>query len=1340
MKERDEKNPAKQAADEACEQACNTGEGMNSNIQEATTQLHDDAERPADRGTGLVIRTSPTRLPSNVAQNVIESQSGSGNANSQKSDDTSQPHSEESSQPGTAGSYQSEEDKLMVSESLPSRKMFTRINRNPSESGTSRSQIEQLKKSYSFVDVDTVNMDIGGVTIPTSTTTNIHHQLSLGAFLPQDNTQSDATFRESLVGCDTVNIVDEDDKSLSTSPSTSQVDLELSPSSTEKDKATNSRPTLVDRDEQSFHITDAPASSSHKKTPGKYRSSPTEDDLEKRDSDSNTDNDKNEDPSLKVKIRKPRRRSSIVQVRNLRQLVISRENMKKCLVKMRKKRQKLAQLQANSNIVNTLVEAGQSKSCEFIRENFGPFMVCSPVYDSDEEDAEEELRRTKSKILEESSNTPRLRKPSVIEQQSGIDKIIEGKSGVTNDVERSLSKMMKAKFQVKTPTTINGLIHPECELKIAWDLFVGVGVLYTLLIVPYQLSFVTTERDLGLLIFNMLTDTLFAIDICIKLHTAVRDRRGDLITDRSKVIRDYACRGLLLLDVLSCFPIDLIIFIATWKYENDISVLRFVKLLRLARLARLVRCFKIANINLVLDSFNKVSLNPAMGRVVQFVISFLTVTHVIACLWWAVGDRNKYSWQSGRPTSWAVEFAEESSSFKYIVSLYWSMGTMSGVGFGDVVPQSSRERIFAVFAELIGVFAFGLVVGYVSTLVESVSYKNSVHRERHLKMSAYMKQRNLPGNLQKRLNEHIKWSVRNQSVFDEKEILQDFPVSLQQEVMLHSNKHLISIFPLLQSQSSGFLLLVTSALRATLYSRGDIICLEGELGKCMYFVASGQTYAWVKQAPTVRKRRSFESLSHKSSASDRSERSTFSGRTEKSSNLLKGLMDRLGRDTGLSSPSSMRSTDSYNVDSADSAERYGENSRPSHYTVGFCFCGDHFGEAELLDTNNQFRYLSWNAFSNTEIHTLDKETLRRIHKMLPKEYNKILTRSIAIQELFTEAIQSFVGCEGYPEKCSIVLSQKLVPVSRLPKKAYDKVLESFVLEDGARRESRSHSQVQPASPSGSHSSFSGTIISTIQASFNNIMGKKYKVREHRSSSQFSLRPNVGERESEEHSTESESKYYEALFEDQSSFLSGIGINSRQHLLHNNFKRTLSTKLSNGFKDGTKSNIEEAQDSHFTLFNVIFPLHPYERVRLIWDLLLGLIILYNIITIPIRIAFELQLDWHNKAFKNMIFIIFELVFDLMFIIDIGLNFVTAYFKVDGQLVTNFKSIAAKYVRSWLFLDIIASVPFDLILILAQDQENSGVFSSVKMLKTLRVARALKLFRARRYHHMTSDMRV
>lgn len=474
--------------------------------------------------------------------------------------------------------------------------------------------------------------------------------------------------------------------------------------------------------------------------------------------------------------------------------------MKTSLMSMRKRRHRLTRGAMSSGLKSN---AGALKTCEFVRENFGKIVVCTPVYENEDDEAiggggpaadggraraqsvsgaegllvaqgserreggasssavdemERQRRRASSGTLM-GATPPR---PSLTEQSCGINDIIEGKNRSAS-FSQSLSRM-KAKIQIKTPTFIDGLVHPECELKITWDLFVGVGVLYTLVIVPYQLSFLTTEDDVGLLIFNVLCDVIFAIDIIVKMNTAWRDRKGDLITEKKTVVTEYVFRGLFVVDVISCIPIDLMIYLAVSGGDDDeYRTLRYLKLLRLARLARLINCFKIANINLVLESFGKISMNPAMGRLFQFIIGFLSVTHVMACLWWAVGDRNNVSWWSGDAHSWAVDFADESSSYKYLVSLYWAMGTMSGVGYGDVVPKTSHERLFGIFAELVGVFAFGLVVGYVSTLVESVSYKNSVHRERHLKMSTYIKQRNLPGNLQKRLNEHVKWSVRNEA-------------------------------------------------------------------------------------------------------------------------------------------------------------------------------------------------------------------------------------------------------------------------------------------------------------------------------------------------------------------------------------------------------------------------------------------------------------------------------------------------------------------------------------------------------------------------------------------------
>lgn len=691
-------------------------------------------------------------------------------------------------------------DPYAAIESLPSRRVQTvSAHAKKYEPSKVAQERAKLKKVYSFVDVDTINLHMGKVATPSRSSTNPnpgssehaypgvsspgYHEgretvaLESGSPTSPPMQLADTTqVRDASASCDGVfsssrgeTVLDINNPEPSSLPSTPKDEQ------TVKGRQKRSLSLFA-----SFRTPEASSPGGSKEKGGRKRvvSSPTWDESTPA---SHSD-------SMRVSgVKTQRRRSSILQIRNLKMLIASRENMKTSLASMRKRRQKLARGTINSNAKQS--PADSTKTCEFIRENFGKLVVCTPVYENDDEEISNDGPQRDRKMLNahrdpgsgDAGSSPgtdhmeRMRRassgslmgatpprPSLTEQSCGINDIIEGKNRNASAFNNSLSRM-KAKIQIKTPTIINGLIHPECELKITWDLFVGVGVLYTLVIVPYQLSFLTTENDIGLLIFNVLCDVIFAIDICIKMNTAWRDRRGDLITDKKTVVAEYIFRGLFVVDVISCIPIDLMIYLAVSGDEDDeYRTLRYLKLLRLARLARLINCFKIANINLVLESFGKISMNPAMGRLFQFIIGFLSVTHVMACLWWAMGDRNNVSWWSGRAHSWAVDYADESSSYKYLVSLYWAMGTMSGVGYGDVIPQNSHERLFGIFAELVGVFAFGLVVGYVSTLVESVSYKNSVHRERHLKMSTYIKQRNLPGNLQKRLNEHVKWSVRNQ--------------------------------------------------------------------------------------------------------------------------------------------------------------------------------------------------------------------------------------------------------------------------------------------------------------------------------------------------------------------------------------------------------------------------------------------------------------------------------------------------------------------------------------------------------------------------------------------------
>ena len=55
----------------------------------------------------------------------------------------------------------------------------------------------------------------------------------------------------------------------------------------------------------------------------------------------------------------------------------------------------------------------------------------------------------------------------------------------------------------------------------------------------------------------------------------------------------------------------------------------------------------------------------------------------------------------------------------------------------------------------------------------------------------------------------------------------------------------------------------------------------------------------------------------------------------------------------------------------------------------------------------------------------------------------------------------------------------------------------------------------------------------------------------------------------------------------------------------------------------------------------------------------------------------------------------MIVDSMFILDIIITFNSAYIDEADQLVTERKKIAVKYLKSWFFVDLISSFPFEIL---------------------------------------------
>ena len=99
---------------------------------------------------------------------------------------------------------------------------------------------------------------------------------------------------------------------------------------------------------------------------------------------------------------------------------------------------------------------------------------------------------------------------------------------------------------------------------------------------------------------------------------------------------------------------------------------------------------------------------------VNFAVVGFVIAHVYACVWFALGHV-EYSEGSGlNRTSWLAINAgtvdPDSWIDTYVTALYWSLATMSTIGYGDIHAVNVFERVFSVFVMITGtaVYAYGI--------------------------------------------------------------------------------------------------------------------------------------------------------------------------------------------------------------------------------------------------------------------------------------------------------------------------------------------------------------------------------------------------------------------------------------------------------------------------------------------------------------------------------------------------------------------------------------------------------------------------------------------------------
>lgn len=95
-------------------------------------------------------------------------------------------------------------------------------------------------------------------------------------------------------------------------------------------------------------------------------------------------------------------------------------------------------------------------------------------------------------------------------------------------------------------------------------------------------------------------------------------------------------------------------------------------------------------------------MNPAIGRLGLVLFWACFFIHIVACIWHFVGIVfvDDQTWLD------AADIAESHVSVRYLHSTYWALTTLSGVGYGDIVPETDVRGVREVGAVLCSTVMF----------------------------------------------------------------------------------------------------------------------------------------------------------------------------------------------------------------------------------------------------------------------------------------------------------------------------------------------------------------------------------------------------------------------------------------------------------------------------------------------------------------------------------------------------------------------------------------------------------------------------------------------------------
>jgi len=326
-------------------------------------------------------------------------------------------------------------------------------------------------------------------------------------------------------------------------------------------------------------------------------------------------------------------------------------------------------------------------------------------------------------------------------------------------------------------------------VKGIWDLIMFICIIFQAIVIPFKLCFDVESTPALFTYFDSTIDVFFILDIFLCFNTGFY-QNGFLNLNRCQIVIQYL-KTWFTIDLLASFPYTYILDTdSTTSNRGSIAaktpqLLRLLKIFRFLRFLKLLRVLKIQKITAKYEDFifnDRVNMFFSFFKLINIIFFF---AHCLACLFYGVSQTTLYS----TPDSWikVAGIEDESTLTKYIDSLYWAFTTMITVGYGDISPRNTIERLFTMFAMIVSAGVYAFTINSIGKMVSEFNMLAAQFRENMFFVNQFMVQNKLPKHMRIKVRRYLEyqWEQKKLLKIEQDDVLSLLNQDLNDKIVLY---------------------------------------------------------------------------------------------------------------------------------------------------------------------------------------------------------------------------------------------------------------------------------------------------------------------------------------------------------------------------------------------------------------------------------------------------------------------------------------------------------------------------------------------------------------------------